>query len=126
MSSWLLTIAGATPLAGALLIAAVPAFQGTRARAVALATSLLTLAVVLVIGLQFDVAKAGEYQFSQRVSWIPSFGVSYAVGVDGIALVMVALSAVLVPVCVLAAWNEVPTRTGPPRSSRSPWCSRPS
>ena len=107
MSSWLLTIAGAVPLAGALLIAAVPAFQGTRARAVALATSLLTLAVVLVIGLQFDVAQAGEYQFSQRVSWIPSFGVSYAVGVDGIALVMVALSAVLVPVCVLAAWNEV-------------------
>jgi NADH-quinone oxidoreductase subunit M len=102
-----LTVAGAIPLVGALLIALVPAAQGTRARVVALATSLATLGVVLGIGLQFDVAKAGRYQFSEQHQWIPSFGVSYAVGVDGIALVMVALSAVLVPVCVLAAWNEV-------------------
>ena len=102
-----LTVAGAIPLVGALLIALVPAAQGTRARVVALATSLITLGVVLGIGLQFDVSKAGRYQFAEQHQWIPSFGVNYAVGVDGIALVMVALSAVLVPVCVLAAWNEV-------------------
>ena len=107
MNSWLLTVAGAVPLVGAAAIVAVPAFQGVRARAVALATSLATLLVVLVIGLRFDVSRAGEYQFSQQASWIKQFGVSYAVGVDGIALVMVVLSAVLVPVCVLAAWNEI-------------------
>jgi NADH-quinone oxidoreductase subunit M len=57
--------------------------------------------------LQFDTARAGEYQFTENASWIRQLGVSYALGVDGIGLAMVGLSAVLVPICVLAAWNEV-------------------
>jgi NADH-quinone oxidoreductase subunit M len=59
------------------------------------------------MAVRFDVGRAGEYQFSETHSWIPQLGASYAVGVDGIALTMVALSAVLVPVCVLAGWNEI-------------------
>jgi NADH-quinone oxidoreductase subunit M len=41
-------------------------------------------------------------------SWIPSFGVSYALGVDGIALSLILMSAILAPVCILAAWHDVP------------------
>ena len=99
-----LTVIGAVPLVGALAVWALPAAM---ARLTALGTSLVTLALTLVMALQFDVAKAGEYQFAETHQWIPDLGVSYALGVDGIALTMVALAAVLVPVCVLAGWNEL-------------------
>jgi len=109
-----LTVTGLVPLAGALLIMLLPTRLAERARLVALLVSLATLGLVVAMALQFDVSRAEVYQFSEHYHWIPRFGVSYAVGVDGIGLVMVALSAVLVPACVLAGWNEV-TETEPRR-----------
>src|SRR5690348_13578016 len=103
---WLTTI-GVLPLLGAIAVWLLPKSDARVARLVALAVSLVTLVLTIVMAFRFDVGRAGEYQFSERTSWIPQLGVSYAVAVDGIALVMVALSAVLVPICVLAAWNEV-------------------
>jgi NADH-quinone oxidoreductase subunit M len=105
MTPWL-TILGLLPLLGAALVWLLPAGATERARHVALATSLAVLVLTVTLATRFDLAKAGDYQFSEQHRWIPQLGVSYAVGVDGIALVMVALSAVLVPVCVLAAWND--------------------
>ena len=49
---------------------------------------------------------APDFQFTQSYSWIPAFGVHYAVGVDGIALVLIGLTAVLMPVVVLASWHD--------------------
>jgi NADH-quinone oxidoreductase subunit M len=105
---WLTTI-GAVPLVGAVAIALLPKSFAPRARHVALGVSLATFVLTVVMALQFDTAGgAGDgYQFVEQHPWIREFGVSYALGVNGIGLVMVALSAVLVPVCVLAAWNEV-------------------
>ncbi len=100
---WLTTI-GLLPLVFAAAVWALPA---ARARMVALVGSLVTLAATVAMAAQFDVAHAGDYQFSQTYQWIPALGASFAVGIDGIALTMVALSAVLVPVCVLAGWNDV-------------------
>ncbi|MFI7588022.1 NADH-quinone oxidoreductase subunit M [Spongisporangium articulatum] len=102
-----LTVIGAVPLVGSVAVGALPRALAPRARHLALAVSLVTLALTVAMVLQFDTGKAGEYQFAEQHQWIPQFGVSYALGVDGIALVMVALSVILVPVCVLAAWNEV-------------------
>jgi NADH-quinone oxidoreductase subunit M len=101
-----LSIMGLIPLLGAALIWALPSGSDLRARTVALAASLAVLVVGLGMSLRFDVANAGLYQFPEQHAWVPQLGVSYALGVDGIALVMVMLSAVLVPVCVLAAWND--------------------
>jgi NADH-quinone oxidoreductase subunit M len=92
------------------LQAATSGSGGSGARLIALITSLVTLGVTVAMALTFDVGKAGDYQFAEKVHWISQFGVSYAVGVDGIALTMVVLSAVLVPVCILAGWNEVAGR----------------
>jgi NADH-quinone oxidoreductase subunit M len=103
---WLTTI-GAVPLVGAAAIAVLPPAFAPRARHLALGVSLVTFALTVVAALQFDVNASTEFQLSERHQWIPQFGVSYALGVNGIGLVMVALSTVLVPVCVLAAWNEV-------------------
>jgi NADH-quinone oxidoreductase subunit M len=112
-----ITAIGVLPLVGAVVTLAVPTvLPAVRARTIALLFSLVTLGLVIAMALQFDVADAGAYQFAERHAWIPQFGASYAVGVDGIALTMVALSAILVPVCVLAAWNQfdvVPV-SGPP------------
>jgi len=111
-----LTVAGAIPLVGALVIALVPGLPADSAEAdrrarnalakyLALAFSLLTLVVVLIIAVKFQVG-GPNYQFTEDVSWIAAFGVHYAVGVDGIALVLIAMTAVLMPVVILASWND--------------------
>jgi NADH-quinone oxidoreductase subunit M len=105
-----LTVAGAVPLAGALVISLIPGAADNRARDalakwLALGFSLLTLLVVIVIAVKFQVG-GPNYQFTEQYSWIPQFGVHYALGVDGIALVLIAMSAVLMPVVILASWND--------------------
>ena len=52
------------------------------------------------------------FQFAELHEWIPQFGVSYAVGVDGIALVLIALATVLTPVCILASLARRRRRRG--------------
>ncbi len=111
-----LTIAGAVPLAGALVISLIPGLPADSAEAdrrarealakwLALAFSLVTLVIVIVIAVKFQVG-GPNYQFTEIYSWIPTFGVHYAVGVDGIALVLIAMSAVLMPVVILASWHD--------------------
>ena len=103
---WITTIA-LIPLVGAALTWVLPSVApAIRARTVALVFSLVTLGLVIAMALQFEVADGGAYQFSEVHSWIPEFGASYAVGLNGIGLTMVALSVFLVPVCVLASWNQ--------------------
>jgi NADH-quinone oxidoreductase subunit M len=108
-----LTVAGAVPLAGALVISLIPGAADNRARDalakwLALGFSLLTLLVVIVIAVKFQIG-GPNYQFTEQYSWIPQFGVHYALGVDGIALVLIAMSAVLMPVVILASWNDAET-----------------
>jgi len=110
-----LTVMGAIPLVGALVIAAIPNPAGIAqadrdARALlakwfALVFTLATLAIAIVVAVRF---KPGgpQFQFTEIYSWIPQFGVHYAVGVDGIALVLVLMSVVLMPIVVLASWND--------------------
>ena len=111
-----LTVAGAVPLAGALVISLIPGLPADSAEAdrrarealakwLALAFSLVTLVIVIVIAVKFQVG-GPNYQFTEVYSWIPAFGVHYAVGVDGIALVLIAMSAVLMPVVILASWHD--------------------
>jgi NADH-quinone oxidoreductase subunit M len=120
-----LTVAGAVPLAGAVAIALTPGRSAPgspadrRARdllvkRIALVVSLLTLGVTIAMAVQYKTG-GPRFQFQQSYQWIPQFGVHYAVGVDGIALVLILMSVVLMPVVVLASWNDVedvPAGTG--------------
>lgn len=99
------TVLGLVPLAGALATALTPRGRDTWARVVAIAASLVTLVLTIVMGLEFQKGVAG-YQFVQSYSWISQFGVRYSVGLDGISLVLVGLTAVLTPVVLLASWHE--------------------
>jgi NADH-quinone oxidoreductase subunit M len=71
----------------------------------ALGFSLATLVITIVMAAQFNTS-GPDLQFTQTYSWIPAFGVHYAVGADGIALVLIGLTAALMPVVVLASWND--------------------
>jgi NADH-quinone oxidoreductase subunit M len=96
------------PLAGALLILAAGRGEG-RDRLVqwiALGTSLLTLALALMLWWWFDPASA-DFQFVEQRSWMPSFGISYHVGIDGISLMLVVLTAFLTPIALLSSWESV-------------------
>src|SRR5690625_4992288 len=100
-----LTLAIALPAAGSLAVALLPRERIETAKRTALGVTAATLVLVAAMALQF--APGGDrLQFTEVYPWIPRFGISYAVGVDGIALVLILMSVVLVPLVVLAAWRE--------------------
>jgi NADH-quinone oxidoreductase subunit M len=100
-----LTILGVLPLLGAAAVALTPRRSPELAKQIAMATSVLVLLLTIGMCAQFE-PKGERFQFVQQHDWISSFGVQYAVGVDGIALVLIALVAVLVPVVILASWYD--------------------
>lgn len=104
---WLTTLV-VVPLLGAAVLWALPGAARRHARPIAITVSLVVLALGVVTALQFDVSRAGDHQLSEQAPWIPAFGVSYALGVDGVGLALVLLSVLLVPLVILAAWREHP------------------
>jgi len=103
-----LTVIGVIPLIGAVVVAALPAGLADQAKRVALGFSLVTLVLGIAAALQFDTGSTEQFQLVEQHEWIPQFGVSYALGVDGLALVMILMALVLLPICILAAWHDVP------------------
>lgn len=101
-----LTVLILVPAVVAALVWLVPPLRRL-ARPIGLVTSVVVLAGAVALAAGFDVAAADQAQFTQVASWISSFGASYAVGVDGLGLVMVLLAALLVPIVLMAGWNEV-------------------
>jgi NADH-quinone oxidoreductase subunit M len=79
-------------------------------RKTALVVSLLVFAETLLLWARFDPASA-DFQFVERYAWIPAFGISYAVGVDGISLLLLVLTGFLTPIALLSSWESVHTRT---------------
>jgi NADH-quinone oxidoreductase subunit M len=109
MMSHLLTVVTFLPLFGALLLLLVP-----RAR-----TRVFTYGATVVAGidflvsvplwLRFETGKAG-FQFVERASWIPSIGVQYLVGIDGISLLLILLTTLLGFVAILSSWTAITDR----------------
>lgn len=93
------------PLLGSVLLAIIPTEQVLRIKQAALGVSILVAASAIIMWLNFDSANV-DFQFVEVAQWIPSFGINYAVGVDGISLVLIMLSVLLVPIVILAGWNE--------------------
>lgn len=106
-----LSVLWVAPLVGAGLVMLLPATRRAAAKWTALAVSLVALAVTAVVAVGFD--PAGEqYQFVESRRWIPSFGTGYILGVDGIALALVVLTAVLVPLLIVAGWTDADRSAG--------------
>jgi len=98
-----LTILALIPLLGALALMVVPR-GGALPKQAALAVSGLALIVSIGIALQYD--NDGGFQFVELHEWIPAFGAHYALGVDGLGLLLVLLTTILTPVVILASWND--------------------
>ena len=105
----LLTLAWALPLVGAILLLLVGNADGRRnglVRWAALAVSVATFAVTLALWYWFDPTSA-EFQFVERVPWIPAFGIDYYIGLDGISLMLVVLTGFLTPIALLSSWHGI-------------------
>ena len=97
------------PLLGALGIAFLPSSRPSLIRFAALGVSLVTFALSLgmLLGIR---AQGGEFAFSEQLSWIPSFGITYHLGVDGLSGALVVLTTLLTWICILASFGPIQTR----------------
>src|ERR1700758_2164058 len=96
-----LSVAGGIPLLGAIVVALLPV---RLAKVTTLLFALADLGWGIVMATQFNTS-GPTFQFTEEYSGIPQFGVPYALGVDGIALVLIGMTVVLMPVVVLASWK---------------------
>ncbi len=107
----LLTVVTFVPLLGALALVVVPRDESRQHKAIAFVVTLATFGLSLGLWFGFDAsAGAAEFQFEQMVPWMPSIGIGYHVGVDGVALLLVMLTTALTPIVILSAWNAVKER----------------
>ena len=108
----LLSLLTFLPLAGCAIILSIrgdDAVVASNARWTALWTSLIVFALSLLLWVRFDQADGG-FQFVESQSWLPSIGITYKMGVDGISVLFVLLSTALTPICILASWESIQTR----------------
>ena len=102
--NWL-TLLMVLPLIGSAVVVALPKENEKLVKQVALASTLVVMGVTIAMAMGFQRDNV-DLQYVEKYSWIPSFGINYALGVDGLALVLILMSTILAPVVVLAGWNE--------------------
>jgi NADH-quinone oxidoreductase subunit M len=105
----LLTVVIFLPTLGAFLISAIPRGAQELTKRAAFAVTLVTFVLSLPLYGRFDAANAG-YQFIEQRAWMPSLGISYHLGIDGISLLLVLLTTFLMPLTLLSAWHAIQAR----------------
>ncbi|WP_057882693.1 NADH-quinone oxidoreductase subunit M [Tsuneonella troitsensis] len=106
---------GAFPILSTMLLVPLVAglacffLQAKAARMVALVATLIDLGLGVVLWANYDIGGA-QWQFVERAELFSGF--SYALGIDGIALLLIMLSVFLMPICILASWESIETRVG--------------
>lgn len=100
-----LSVLTVAPLVGALVVALLPRRAPELAKRVAFGWSLVVLALAVATWIAFE-AGGERFQLRESYPWIPAWGVRFTFAVDGIALVMLMLIALLVPVVILASWKD--------------------
>jgi NADH-quinone oxidoreductase subunit M len=113
----LLTLLVLVPLVGAIAVLLLgraraggdSASRDDLVRQTALAVSLIAFVISLIVWWTFDPASA-DYQFVERHTWLPDFGISYHVGIDGISLLLVVLTTFLTPISLLCSWQSIERR----------------
>ncbi|MGI8882288.1 MAG: NADH-quinone oxidoreductase subunit M [Jatrophihabitans sp.] len=96
----------AIPLLGCLTVFALPAAEEKLIKIVTLVTSLIALVYSVVLAVAFN-TNGARFQFLGSWPWITALGTRLSFGMDGIAVVLVVMAALLVPAVVIASWNTV-------------------
>ena len=109
LTAWLVTLVVFQPLLASVLVALLPQNEKRLVRAWTFLAMLLNFALTVLLYVQFD-PKGPEFQLEQRLPWIPDLGISYHVGVDGLAVSLMLLTGFLGPLVVLASWSFIENR----------------
>jgi NADH-quinone oxidoreductase subunit M len=104
MGDHILTWTVFSPLLGVPIILFLPSAQAKLMKTIALVATFIPLILGVKIFVEFDRTSAG-LQFVEHYAWIKSFNIEYFMGIDGISVPMVLLTALLGPICILASWN---------------------
>ncbi len=105
----LLSLVTFVPAVGAVVVMLLPRSREELAKGAALLASVVTFLVSLPLWFRFD-PKVAEYQFVEQRPWMPSLGISYHLGIDGISVLLVLLTTFLVPLVLLSAWYSIESR----------------
>jgi NADH-quinone oxidoreductase subunit M len=95
------------PLAGALILLCIPG--DTAAKNWTMLVTVVTALVSLPLYWNFD-ATTAQYQFGEHASWISALNINYTLGIDGISLLLVLLTTMIMPLCVLGSWRYIDKR----------------
>lgn len=101
--SWMIAV----PFLGIITLAFVREEESIRR--IALGITIVEVFLSLILWKNFDFSLR-SMQFVERMEWMPTFNIQYAVGVDGISILLVILTALLCPLCVLCSWTGIKTR----------------
>ena len=101
--SWMIAV----PFLGIVILAFVRDEESIRR--IAFGFTMVEFFLSLILWRSFDLTLQGM-QFVERVEWMPTFNIQYAVGVDGISILLVILTTLLCPLCVLCSWTGITTR----------------
>jgi len=95
------------PLAGVFFILFLK--DASKIKITAFVAGLLTLGVSLMLFFNFNVGTP-QFQFGERLTWIPAYNINYVLGVDGISIMLIVLTALISPLCVLCSWKAIAAR----------------
>jgi NADH-quinone oxidoreductase subunit M len=109
LSPWLVSLVVFQPLLSAVLVALLPQNEKRLVRAWTFLAMLLNFGLTVLLYTQFD-PRGAEFQLEQRVPWITDLGISYHVGVDGLAVSLMLLTGFLGPLVVLCSWSFITER----------------
>jgi NADH-quinone oxidoreductase subunit M len=106
MDAWILTILTFLPLVGVLLLLFAERERHSLIKAIALVVSVANALISLYVYFGFAADSSGM-QFAVSKTWIPSLGISYHLGIDGISLFLVLLTTFLTPLAILSSWTAI-------------------
>jgi NADH-quinone oxidoreductase subunit M len=114
-NGWGLSLIVFLPVVGALAVLAIPKAKESLIKWTALAFSLVTLVLAIVLAVQFDYSAADTYQFgtAQDTTWISAINANFHIAVDGISLPMVVLAAFITVLVIIYSWNHWPEPHNP-------------
>src|SRR5574340_535296 len=75
----------------------------------ALIVSIITLVLTLVLAAHFN-PRTALFKFGEFLPWIPMYNINYALGIDGITILLIVLTGLITPACVLCSWTAIHER----------------
>jgi NADH-quinone oxidoreductase subunit M len=94
------------PMVGVALIMMLNRENQWVIKGTAMAVALLEFAISLPLWFGFN-GDTAAMQFVEQYSWVPSYGISYHIGLDGISLLLILLTTFITPICILACWEDI-------------------